>query len=140
MHTIGRVDKVSFPGLNLCNINIKVDTGAYTSSIHSHDVMEVEVNGEKHLEFKLLDPSLLDYNNVVFRAKSYTEKIVKSSFGNVEHRYIIKTNILIFELSLSDRSDMNFPILLGRKFLNKRFLVNTSLTNLSFKREQKKKV
>jgi len=142
---IGRIDKADFPELNLRNINIKVDTGAFTSSIHTHDVKEIELNGEKYIEFKLLDPSHPKYENIIFKVKSYEVKTLKSSFGNSEQRFIIKTNILIFdqeypiEMSLSDRSDMKFPVLLGRKFLNKRFIVDTSLKNVSSKLKRGKK-
>ena len=145
MKIIGRIDKADFPELNLRNINIKVDTGAFTSSIHTHDVKEIELNGEKHIEFKLLDPSHPKYENIIFKVKSYEVKTLKSSFGNSEQRFIIKTNILIFdqeypiEMSLSDRSDMKFPVLLGRKFLNKRFIVDTSLKNVSSKLKRRKK-
>ena len=145
MKTIGRIDKADFPEFHLRNINIKVDTGAYTSSIHCHDIKEIEIDDEKFIEFELLDPSNPKYNNKLFRFKNFKRKDIKSSFGNVEQRFIIKTSIVIFdeeypiELSLSDRNDMKFPILLGRKFLKKRFLVDTSLKNLSFKKKQKKK-
>lgn len=145
MIIIGRIDKADFPELNLRNIKIKIDTGAYTSTIHSHDIKEVEEDGEKHLEFELLDPSHTKYRNTIFKVKNYKTKAIKSSFGDTEQRFIIKTKILIFdkeypiELSLSERSDMKFPILIGRKFLNKRFIVNTSLKNISFKLKQERK-
>jgi hypothetical protein len=139
MKIIGRTDKADFPELDLRNINIKVDTGAFTSSIHCHDIKEIELNGEKYIEFKLLDPSHAKYKDKIFKTKNYKMKAIKSSFGNIEERFIIKTIIVIFaqeypiELSLSERSDMKFPILLGRRFLNKEFIVNTSLKNISFK-------
>ena len=146
MHIIGRIDKADFPELNLREIDVKVDTGAYTSSIHCHEVKEVDRNGVKHIEFKLLDPSHPEYEERVFKVKNYKAKAIKSSFGSVEHRFIVKTNIVIFdreypiELSLSDRSDMKVPILLGRKFLNKRFLVNTSMKNVSVKLKWNKNI
>ncbi len=145
MNIIGRIDKADFPELSLQNINFKVDTGAFTSSIHSHDIKEVEFNGKKHIEFKLLDPSYTKYKDKVFKVKNYREKTVKSSFGDIELRFVIKTKIVIFEqefaieLSLSERSEMKFPILLGRKFLNKRFIVDTSLKNISYKLKREKK-
>ncbi|MCF8404836.1 MAG: RimK/LysX family protein [Bacteroidales bacterium] len=144
MIVIGRSDKADFPELKLRNINIKVDTGAYTSSIHSHEIEEVEINGEKHIEFKLLDPSYTKYKDKIFKVKNYKEKAVKSSFGNIEQRFIIETKIVIFdqehpiELSLSERSDMKFPILIGRKFLKKEFIVDTSLKNISYKLKREK--
>lgn len=145
MKTIGRIDKADFPELHLQGLHIKIDTGAFTSSIHSHDIKKVALNGVEHIEFNLLDPSHPAYNHKVFRVKDFLETEVKSSFGSVEQRYVIKTSILIFDqaypidLSLSERSDMKFPVLIGRKFLNKRFLVNTALKNISFKLKEEKK-
>jgi len=142
--TIGRIDKADFSELHLEDIDIKVDTGAYTSSIHSHDIKKVVLDGETNIEFKLLDPSYPKYNDIVFKSKNFKEKEIKSSFGTIENRYIINTTIVIFdseyniELSLSERSDMKYPVLLGRKFLNKKFIVNTSLKNISFKLKQEK--
>lgn len=138
MKTIGRIDKADFPELHLEDLSLKVDTGAYTSSIHCHDINLVEENGETFIEFKLLDPSHPLYNNKVFRVKSFKQKAIKSSIGKKQKRYIIKTKIVIFgkkyviELSLSDRSEMKFPILLGRRFLNKRLVVDTSKKDLSY--------
>ena len=96
MKTIGRIDKVDFPELELENIAIKVDTGAYTTSIHCHHVKEIEKDGIKHLEFKLLDHTYPQYQKKIMRVDEYKRKVVRSSFGNAEDRFIIKTNILIF--------------------------------------------
>jgi len=145
MKTIGRIDKVDFPELELENIAIKVDTGAYTTSIHCHHVKEIEKDGIKHLEFKLLDHTYPQYQKKIMRVDEYKRKVVRSSFGNAEDRFIIKTNILIFgkkyriNLSLSQRGEMRYPILLGRKFLNKKFIVDTSQRNLSFQLKAEKK-
>ncbi len=78
MHIIGRIDKADFPELNLREIDVKVDTGAYTSSIHCHEVKEVELNGVKHIEFKLLDPSHPEYEERVFKVKNYKAKAIKA--------------------------------------------------------------
>jgi hypothetical protein len=143
MITIGRADKADFPEINLQNIKVKLDTGAYTSSIHCHDVKEVKLNGEKYIEFELLDPSHPEYENKIYTVKNYFEKLIKSSNGTAEQRFVIETVISIFdevypiELSLSERGDMKYPILLGRKFINKRFLVNTALKNVSYKLKSK---
>ena len=145
MKIIGRIDKADFPELELKNIKIKVDTGAFTSSIHSHDIREVDNNGEKHIEFKLLDDSYPQYQDQVVKVKHYKEKTIKNSFGTSEQRFIIETVIFIFgeeypiELSLSERSDMKSPVLIGRKFLNHQFMVDTSQQNISYKEKRAKK-
>lgn len=146
MNIIGRIDKADFPELDLQNISLKVDTGAYTSSIHTHDIRVIEQDGVKYIEFEILDPSHPKFNDRTFKVKNFEEKKIKSSFGTVEQRYIVNTIIIIFgqefpiKLSLSERSDMKYPILLGRRFLNKDFMVNTALKNVSYKVKKDKKL
>ena len=138
MKIIGRTDRADFPEIDLEGLHIKVDTGAYTSSIHCHQIKELEIDGVPHIEFELLDPSHPFYNDKVFRTKNFKQKKVKSSFGNSEQRYVVKTKIILFgktyaiELSLSERSNMKFPILLGRRFLKKKFMVDTSVKDVSY--------
>ena len=145
MEIIGRKDKADFPELHLLDIDIKVDTGAYTSTIHSHDIKEVVIDGEKYIEFQLLDPTHPNYSDEVFRTKRYFKKKVKNSFGKSELRFFVETLIIIFgeeypiELSLSERSNMKYPILIGRKLINRRFIVDTTKKNLSYKLKKKKK-
>lgn len=139
MQVIGRVDVADFSELDLQVVKLKVDTGAYTSSIHTEDIKEVEINGETFIEFKVLDPSHPQYKDRIFKTKNFKQKTVKSSFGDVERRYVITTKITLFgkeyaiQLSLSERGNMKYPVLLGRRFLRKKFIVDTSLKNVSYK-------
>jgi hypothetical protein len=141
--TIGRVDKADFPELSLSEIDVKIDSGAFTSSIHCANIKEITVDGENLIQFKLLDPEHPFYNNKEFNFKKYNSKVVKSSNGISEKRFMIQTEIIIFNkkfpiyLTLSERKDMKFPILLGRKFLSKKFVINTAKKNLSYKLKNK---
>ena len=132
---IGRKDVVDFPKLALFGIDIKIDSGAYTSSFHCHSIQEEN----NVLKCQFLDPKHEKYHEKYFTFKEFTQKRIKSSNGITENRYLIKTEILIFneiypiELSLTERGSMKFPVLLGRKFLSKKFIVDTSKKNLSFK-------
>ena len=143
--TIGRVDKADFPNLMLEDIDVKVDSGAYTSSVHCCNIKEIISEGASLIQFTLLDSEHPFYNNKEFTSKNYASKIVKSSNGIAEKRFMIQTEIVIFNqtfpiyLTLSERSDMKFPILLGRKFLNKKFVIDTAKKNLSFKLKYKNK-
>lgn len=140
---IGRKDKADFPELSLNDIDIKIDSGAYTSTIHCTNIKEIESNNEKKLKFTLLDPEHEHYNNKEFTTKNYTSKIVKSSNGISEIRFMINTTIIIFNkelpiyLTLSERKEMKFPVLLGRKFLNNKFIIDTTKTNLSYRLKTK---
>lgn len=130
---IGRSDKVDLPDLGIIEANAKIDTGAYTSSIHCKKIEEKE----GILSFQL--PTEINGKALIkkFQTKDFHQKKIKSSNGESQKRYIIKTHIVLFgksylsEFSLSDRSRMKNPILLGRKLLNERFLVDVSQKNLS---------
>ena len=132
---IGRTDIVDFPKLELFDIDIKVDSGANTSSFHCHSIQEVN----NVLKCQFLDPKHEKYHEKYFIFDEFTQKMIKSSNGIAENRYLIKTEILIFneiypiELTLTERGSMKFPVLLGRKFLSKKFMVDTAKKNLSFK-------
>ena len=90
---IGRKDKADFPDLGLKNIDVKVDSGAYTSSIHCHDI-EVTNKGQfEEVCFKLLDPSHPEYNEMEMRLPVKKIKKVKSSTGDSEERIFIETSI-----------------------------------------------
>ncbi len=138
METLGRSDRVDLPGLGLYNIHAKIDTGAYTCSLHCSRA-EV-VNGV--LEFVLMDDEHPEFTGMTFVFKEFTSRAIRNSFGIVEQRYIIRTTVKIFseeiitEFSLSDRDEMRFPILLGRKILRHRFLIDVTKKNLSFRRKK----
>jgi len=139
MKVIGRSDRVDLPQLGLKNIHAKIDTGAYTSSIHC-DRAEI-VNGR--LEFVLLDGEHPQYNNQVFVFDKFDQRNVKNSFGEVECRFVIETTIVIHgeeiftEFTLSNRGLLKFPVLLGRKILRDRFVIDVTKKDLSFKEKKR---
>lgn len=127
---IGRIEKVDFPDLNVFQLKAKIDTGAYTSSLHCH---KIELNSsKKDVSFYLLDPSHPEYNEQIITSPVEDIRSVRSSNGLAEDRIIIKTRIYLHEclemiqLSLTDRSEMRYPVLLGRKFLRDRYIVDVS--------------
>lgn len=132
---IGRIDKADFPELNLFDIDIKIDTGAYTSSIHCKNLV-VEDN---YLKCVFLDEEHPAYHEKQFVFDRYDVKVVKSSNGISQARYRVLTEIVLFGktypifLTLSDREEMRYPVLIGRKFLTNRFVVDINKTNLSYK-------
>lgn len=131
---IGRIDKADFPTLDLFDIDIKIDTGAYTSSIHCYKVTVVE----NELICIFYDEGHPYYNGkeIIFQEFSITQ--VRSSNGLVQKRYKVKTLIVLFDkkysitLTLSTRDDMKYPILIGRKFLTKKFIVDVTQKDLSY--------
>lgn len=129
--TIGRIEKIGFPNLSIDELDAKVDTGAYTSSLHCHNIKIVKKSNSEYVQFSLFDPEHPSYNNTLFESKLEKIRSVKSSNGLVQERYTIKETALfagkkrVIELTLSDRSAMKYDLLLGRKFLQN-FLVDVS--------------
>ncbi len=136
---IGRREQITFPEWDLKLITGKIDTGAYTSSIHVENAEEKNVDGKMVLQFKLLYPRHKKYTGKIIQAEEYTQKKVKNSFGQAELRYKVMTKVTMFgesfeaEFTLTDRSKMRNAILLGRKILYGRFLVDVQEVNLSKK-------
>ncbi|HVA97832.1 MAG TPA: RimK/LysX family protein [Bacteroidia bacterium] len=132
---IGRSEKVDFPVLGLFDVAAKIDTGAYTTALHCHDICLKMENGKNVLYFKLLDPSHPEWNEQVQCFSEFQEKKIKNSFGNFEKRFIIKTVIKIAGkkinsvVSLTDRGNMRYPVLIGRKLIRNKFIVDVALQN-----------
>lgn len=142
---IGRFDRADFPELGLKGLKVKVDTGAYTSSIYATQIRERMYKGKKHLYFKSLGEEHPAYHDKTHRFEHFSKKEVKSSNGDIEQRYFIETEIRIFSqtfpivLSLTDRSKMRYPVLLGRRMIRNRFVVDVNRSNLSLKKTRKVK-
>ena len=134
MRILGRSDRVDLPKLGLFNVHAKVDTGAYNCSLHCSSATVVG----KHLEVVLLDPDHPEFTGTPFVFKKFTQKMIRNSFGESELRFVIKTQIRIFErliraeFSLSNRGNLKFPVLLGRKILRDRFLIDVTKKDLYF--------
>jgi hypothetical protein len=129
---IGRVEEVDFPELELFGVQAKIDTGAYTSALHCQDIYESRENGVKVLYFKPLDKNHPLYKDQEVRIQNYSRKKIKNSFGQIETRFIIATVIKVgdkevfTEISLADRANLRYPVLLGRKFLSKGFIIDVN--------------
>ena len=141
--TIGKIDKLDFPELRLSDISCKIDTGADNSAIHCQQVRLVEKNNVKVLRFKLLDPAHPLYDAQDFEITEFKETIIKNTSGIRESRYVIFSKVFLFNkllditLTLADREQMTYPVLIGRKFLSKnKLVVDVTRSNISFKKKQ----
>ncbi len=134
---LGRKEKISLPEFGLKLVWAKIDTGAYTSSIHAENI-RLETEGKKKvLKFEAMLPGHKAFTGKTVTFTRYREKKVKNSFGHAEVRYLVETTIklageeYVAEFTLSDRSNMRNAILLGRKILRNRFLVDVTKVNLA---------
>ncbi len=133
---IGRRESVDFPELGLIGITAKIDTGAYTAALHCQSISVKEIDGKPTLCFIPLQPDHAGYTGVEQRITEFRQKGIKSSFGETEIRYLIKTKVRIARktinsiISLSDRGTMRYPLLIGRRLLKRKFIVDVSEVNL----------
>lgn len=130
---IGRTERANFPELALRGIRVKTDTGAFTSSIHC---CRIEETDDQELRVVFLDADHPKFTDSAIIFKDYSKKLVKSSNGVSEDRFVVSTtirfhhNTYTIALSLTDRGDMRYPVLIGRKFLTENhFIVNPRLRN-----------
>ncbi len=127
---IGRREYVDFPELKLQHIEAKIDTGAYTAALHCHDITVKMINHKPTLCFKLLDPEHPGYQEQECCFEEFSKKVIKSSTGEPEERYIIRTVIKIARknircaVSLTDRANMRYPVLIGRKMIKNKFYID----------------
>ncbi len=123
---IGRREYVNFPLLNIERAEAKIDTGAYTCAIDCNYIELKKVGDKNILCFRL-------FNNETYNIEEFTQKKIKNSFGEMEERYIIKTLISIGRkkikttISLSDRGNMRYPVLIGRRLLKGKFIIDVNL-------------
>ena len=124
---IGWRETVGLPGLGIDAIDAKIDTGARTSALHAVDLEVFERDGMPWVEFHVPLPG-------VPRSKRSANRIIddrpiKNTSGTAEHRYIIETTLVLgrrrwrIEVSLADRENMEFDLILGRTALRRRKLL-----------------
>ncbi|MCB0701471.1 MAG: RimK/LysX family protein [Candidatus Kapaibacterium sp.] len=132
MRTIGRIEEVSLIDLGFNNLDSKIDSGASTSALHAQNIRRIKEGDKSFVVFRLLDKSHPSYEDNDIKLPLYKIKRVKSSNGFTQKRYSIQTRMKLgkkiyrIEFTLTDRKDMKYPILLGTKFLKKKFLIDVS--------------
>lgn len=135
LRLIGRTVYVSLPEFGRVTVHAKVDTGAYQSALHAADIREETRDGQKVLVFTLLGGHQAAKDTTPeCVAHEYDMVRVVSSNGQSQVRYRIKTYVSIAgirmktHMTLTNRSDMTLPMLLGRQFLRGRYLVNVEMS------------
>lgn len=134
---IGNRELITILDLELFNLDAKIDTGADSNALHC-DNIEIK---DGFVHFILLDEIHPSYHGKKMSMPLYKIKKVKSSNGQVQERPSIEVTVEFFGkkyktvISLTNRADMKYPMLIGRKFLSGKFLVDVSQEYLSKKKE-----
>ncbi len=145
LENVGWRELVSLPDLADIRIPAKIDTGARTSSLHASEVERFDRDGRRWVRF-LLDLGGGDGAPAVCECPRVDRRTITSSNGEAQERLIIKTRLSIgehqfrAEFSLADRSDMKFPILIGRTALRSRFMVDSGRSYLQSNREERRRL
>lgn len=127
---VGALELCDLPELEISDLNVRIDTGAKTSSLHVDNVVDLKRDGRRWVSFDI-HPDIHNVERIVRReAKVKDMRVVKSSNGIAERRYVVDTQISMggrrwrIELTLTDRSGMTHLMLLGRQAMAGRILVD----------------
>ena len=127
---LGSEEWCVFPDLNIPAIKARVDSGAKTSALHAVNISPFIKDNENWVKF---DINPIQNNTKTVKhceAKLVDKRVVKSSSGFREQRFVIQTELKIgdsnwqIEMTLTNRDSMGFRMLLGREAMSGRVLVD----------------
>ena len=127
---IGWREWVSLPELGVDHIKVKVDTGARTSSLHAFDLREVERDGIVRVQFSIHPEQRRSHPSISVDLPLVARRRVRDSGGKVELRPVVETIVELLgqrwpiELTLTRRDTMGFRMLLGRRAIRRRFIID----------------
>lgn len=137
---IGSIEACDLPEIGINNLQVRIDTGAKTSSLHVDNLEKYTEQGKPWVRFDI-HPDVYDIKKVTScKAALHDVRSIKSSNGTSEVRYVIKTLMRLgdqswpIEITLTNRSDMSYLMLLGRQGMGKKVLVNPAKSFLLSKK------
>lgn len=142
---IGWREWVKLPDLNIPFIKAKVDTGARTSSLHAFDLKTYKRRGQDYVAFTVYPEQRTKKPSIRVEAKVHEYRNVKSSTGHQSKRPVIITTLELhgetwpIEVTLANRDEMGFRMLLGRESFRGRVLIDAGKSYYSEKPKKKKK-
>lgn len=138
--TVGWREWIQLPDLNIPAIKAKMDTGARSSSLHTHFIEPIDVDGKNRVRFGVRPIRKRSDLEIVCEADILDYRRVKDSGGHSEMRCFICTTVILgnrrwpVEVSLTNREGMRFHMLLGRTALAKGFIVDPARSYLTGRR------
>lgn len=128
--TIGWREWVTLPELGIDWIKAKIDTGARTSALHAYRIDPFDRDGERWVRFFVHPRQRRRTPEVECEALVVDERTITSSNGRPEKRYVIRTALKVgarrwsIEITLTNRDEMSFRMLLGRQAIRRRLKVD----------------
>jgi hypothetical protein len=123
---------VQLPDVGIPWIKAKLDTGAQTSAIHAYDIREFDRDGEDWVRFTVRPWQKATDDATVVESRVHDRRRVRSSSGHVQERFVVKMRVTLVrrevevEVTLSNRDEMGFRMLIGRQALRAGFDVTSS--------------
>lgn len=127
---------VSLPQNDVEWVKAKLDTGARSSAIHAFDLERFSNAGDDWARFRIYPWQKSDADSVLVELPIVDIRTVRSSNGQSEDRYVVDMDVrlhdhtLTAEMTLSRRDELGFRMLIGREFLRKGFVVDSSRSYL----------
>ncbi|MFN8324917.1 30S ribosomal protein S6--L-glutamate ligase [Flavobacterium sp.] len=127
---LGSEEWCSLPELGIPAIKARVDSGAKTSALHAVNIAPFIKEGEDWVRFDINPIQKNEKTIIHCESKLIDKRIVKSSSGYREQRYVIQTMLEIgneiwpIEMTLTNRDSMGFRMLLGREAMSGRTMVD----------------
>lgn len=127
---IGWREWVRMPELGAPPIKAKIDTGARTSALHAYRIRPFEKNGVAHVEFFIHPVQRRKKPEIRCEAPVKEQRRVTSSTGHSEMRYVIETTAeigvekLMIEVTLTNRDQLGFRMLIGREAVRDKFVID----------------
>ena len=129
---VGWREWVALPQADVPWVKAKIDTGARSSAIHAFDLEAYEKDGTEWVRFSVHPWQRSDEDHVELDLPVLDRREVRSSNGQVEQRYAVSLDVrlagrtITTVMTLSNRDEMGFRMLIGREALERGFLVDSS--------------
>ncbi|NND70724.1 MAG: ATP-dependent zinc protease [Rhodothermales bacterium] len=143
---IGWREWVSLPDLGVKRVKAKIDTGARSSSLHAFEVETFDRAGIEMVRFKIRPVQRSNKSETEVIAPVHDKRNVRSSSGKASVRVVIRTSVEIMgrtwliDMTLANRDEMGFRMLLGREAIRNRLLVDAGKSFLGGKPKVIRKV
>jgi len=126
---IGKIEYISLPSEKLANVPAKIDTGADISAIWATNIERKN----NRIYYELFDKKSPYYNSKKLSTSDFSISSIKNSFGQTELRYKVRIPIILggkrirATFTLANRANNEYPVLIGRRTLHGKFLVDVSI-------------
>lgn len=131
LEIVGWREWIGLPQLGIKRIKAKIDTGALSCSLHAFDIENFQREEREFVRFKVHPIQRSERRALTLEAPVLELREIRSSNGLVAVRPVILTEFEMLgirhniELTLADRNQMGFRMLVGRRALKDRFLVDS---------------